>query len=183
MATYAQSAPSNRSGGTDVAAWALIALVVAMICAAAGWAIARQDNPGRDDLQRNAMLASQEGSLQGQADGYKVGAVAGRKEAALRNKQQADSARAAATRDGYDAGVLEGRNRAMARANGEPYFSSGAAAGGTLPGYEDILARLGGDVPGYSDSAYSSSGFGTTATTPYAANGSFGASMYDDYGF
>lgn len=191
MSTYAQTAPARRAGsggGTDVAAWALVAVIVAIVCAIAGWAIARQSNPGADDLRRSSYLAAQGGSLQGQQDGYRAGAVAGRTEAGLRAKQQSAMARAEATREGYAAGYDEGRNRAMARADGDSHIgtSSALGAGGAYPApdYRDILASGAfADVPGYADSAYSSSGFGSTATSPYAGGTGFGASSYGDVGF
>ncbi|MCW2956623.1 MAG: hypothetical protein JWO69_1492 [Thermoleophilia bacterium] len=181
-ATYAQPAPAKQ-GGTDVAAWALVAVIVALVCAVAGWAIARQDAPGRDDLQRNSWLAAQNGQAQGEQEGYRVGARAGRTEAALRAKQQSATARRTASTEGYQAGYQEGRSRAVARANGDPYFSSGNGSASTLPGYEEILARLGTDAPGYSDSAYASSGFGSSGTAPFAGSTGFGASTYSDQGW
>lgn len=182
MTTYQYAAPApTRSGGTDVAAWVLVALVVAAICAGAGWAIARQDAPGTSDIARNAELAARDGFARGESSGYGEGARLGRKQVAVRTRTQMAAERRQASREGYDAGFMEGRAKA-----GDPnaYVSSGAGAG-VYPaaGYEDILAAdlLGGDVAGFSDSAYDSLGFGTGTATPYLGSTSRGTSLGDDY--
>lgn len=166
-----QYAPSSSAakGGTDVAAWALVALVVAAVCATAGWAIASRDVLDRDDLARNTALAAQDGLLRGEAEGYRQGARQGRREATLRTRTQMNAERRQAARDGYQAGYDEGRAKA-----GDPFAFAGSTAGlstGAFPsaGYEDILAAglFGADAPGYSDSAYEAYGFGAGASTPY----------------
>lgn len=166
MTTYQHAAPAPK-GGTDVAAWALVALIVAAVCAAAGWAIASGDVLGREDLARNAALAAQDGAIRGESLGYGQGAAQGRREATLRTRTQVDNARRTASREGYAAGYAEGRAKA-----GDPnaYLNSTAGAG-VYPeaGYEDILAAglFGADAPGYSDSAFDSYGYGVGVTTPY----------------
>ncbi len=182
MTTYQYAAPAPaRSGGTDVAAWALVALVVAVVCAGAGWAIARQDNPGRDDVARNAELAARDGFTRGETAGYGEGARLGRKQVAVRTRAQMAAERRQAATEGYDTGFMEGRAKA-----GDPnaYVSSGAGAG-VYPaaGYEDLMSAdlFGSDVPGFSDSAYDSLGFGTGTSTPYLGTTSRGTSLGDDY--
>ncbi len=173
MTTYQHAAPAPaRSGGTDVAAWALVAVVVALICAAAGWAIARQDSPSGGDLQANAALASRDGFVRGERAGYGEGAALGRRQVAVRTKTQMAAERRQAAREGYDAGFAEGRTKA-----GDPdAFMYSSAGAGAYPsaGYEDILAAglFGSDAPGFSDSAYDSLGYGTGVTTPYLASSS-----------
>ncbi|MCW2920296.1 MAG: hypothetical protein JWL76_170 [Thermoleophilia bacterium] len=182
MTTYQYAAPAPaRSGGTDVAAWALVALVVATICAAAGWAIARQDTPGRDDVARNAELAAQDGFVRGETSGYGEGARLGRRQVAVRTRTEMAAERRQAAREGYDTGFMEGRSKA-----GDPNaFMNSTAGAGVYPaaGYEDILSAdlLGGDVPGFSDSGYDSLGFGAGTSTPYLGTTSRSTSVGDDY--
>jgi hypothetical protein len=182
MTTYQHTAPPAKSG-TDVAAWALVAIVVAIICAGAGWAIARNDTMGMDDLARATDLAARDGLARGEASGYGEGARLGRREASMRAKAQITSERRQAAREGYEAGWQEGRAKA-----GDPdaYLGTGGLVGGAYPsaGYEDVLAAglFGGDEPGYSTSAYDSLGYGAGASSPYV--GSYtGAttSLGDDY--
>lgn len=184
MTTYQYAAPAPaaaKSDGTDVAAWALVALVVALICAGAGWAIARHDVMGMDDIARSSDIAARNGVMRGEASGYADGAKLGRKEAAARTKATIAAERRAASHEGYDAGYMEGRAKA-----GDPdAFASGSSlAGGAYPtaGYEDILAAglFGGDAPGYSDSAYDSLGYGGGASSVYAGS-SAATSFGDDY--
>jgi hypothetical protein len=182
MTTYQHAAPApGRSGGIDVAAWALVALVVAVVCAGAGWALASRDVASPDDVARNTDLASREGLMRGAALGYRQGADQGRRQATLRTRAAITAERRAAARDGYSAGYAEGRSQA-----GDPdAFSTGTLGGaGAYPtaGYEDILASglFGGDAPGYSESAYDSLGYGTGATMPYL--GSTATSTVDTYG-
>jgi hypothetical protein len=182
MTTYQHAAPAPaRSGGTDVAAWAIVALVVAVICAGAGWAIARQDNPGEGDLQHSAQLASRDGFVRGEREGYGEGARLGRRQVALRTRTQMAAERRQAAREGYDTGFAEGRAKA-----GDPdAFMYSSAGAGAYPsaGYEDILAAdlFGGDAPGYSDSAYDSLGYGTGVTSPYlGTSAALGTSLGDD---
>lgn len=179
MATYPQTAPAPAR--TDVAAWALVAMIVALICAGAGWAIARNDVPGRDDLARTSDLAARDGLLRGQASGFTQGASLGRREAALQARSTMLAARQQAQREGYDAGYSSGRSKA-----GDPnaYLSSTLGAGGTYPsmGYEDVLANglFGSDAPGFSDSAYDSLGFGAGSSTPYLGAASIGGTSSGD---
>lgn len=167
MSTYHAAPASARPGGIDLAAWALVALIVAAVCAAAGWAIGSQGVLGHEDVTRGTALAAQEGLLRGEAVGYRQGATQGRREATLRTRTRIDAERRQAAREGYDAGYVQGRARA-----GDPDAYAGSTTGtGAYPaaGYEDILAAdlFGGDAPGYSDSAYDSYGYGTGVTTPY----------------
>ncbi|MBC7460998.1 MAG: hypothetical protein H7287_06515 [Thermoleophilia bacterium] len=191
MTTYTysqpQQAPAQQSGGTDVAAWALVALVVALICAAAGWAIARNDNPSRSEVGRTSELAAREAATRGETIGYRNGAASGRADNSLRTKLYAAQARASAQREGYTAGFGEGRTRAQSRASGfDSYGMSGLGSTGAYPSadYGDVLASGAfGDVPGYADSAYSGAGYGTTGVTPYGgASSTYGTSSGDDYG-
>lgn len=168
MNTHQFAAPAAK-GGTDVAAWALVALVVAAVCAFAGWAIAGRDVLDGDDLARNTVLAAQDGLVRGEAEGFRQGSRAGRREATLRTRTQVKSERAAAAREGYQAGYVAGRAKA-----GDPFAFAGSTAdlsSGAYPnaGYEEILAAglFGADAPGYSDSAYGSYGFGAGTSTPY----------------
>lgn len=183
MTTYQHAAPAPaRSGGTDVAAWALVALIVAAICAGAGWAIARQDAPSMDDVARNAELASRDGYMRGERSGYGEGASLGRRQVAVRTRTQIAAERTAAAREGYDAGFAEGRIKA-GDPNAFSYSTAGGAGAYPAAGYEDILAAdlFGGDVPGFSDSAYDSLGFGTGTSTPYLGTTSRETSLGDDY--
>lgn len=182
MTTYTATAPQPaKSGGTDVAAWALVAIVVALICAGAGWAIARNDVMGMDDLSRASDIAARDGLARGEASGYADGARLGRREAAAKAKLQISQERHAGAREGYDAGYQEGRAKA-----GDPdaYMSAGLP-GGAYPaaGYEDILASglFGGDEPGYSTSAYDSMGYGAGASSPYLGSNTSATSLGDDY--
>ncbi|MCW2928384.1 MAG: hypothetical protein JWM86_2352 [Thermoleophilia bacterium] len=181
MATYQHAAPApSRSSGTDVAAWALIALVVALICAGVGWAVARQDVPSRQDVAETSELAAREALVRGESTGFAAGARLGRNEAALKAKGSILAERRAATREGYDAGFQSGRSKA-----GDPdaYLSSTAGAGAyPSAGYEDILAAglFGADAPGFSDSAYDSLGYGAGVTSPYLGTTSRGTSLGDD---
>ena len=78
MSTYQMTAPAqSRPGGMDVASWALVAVVVAIICAGAGWAIAREAGPTQDDLALSADLAGREGRIRGESSGYADGAKLG----------------------------------------------------------------------------------------------------------
>lgn len=182
MTTYTHTAPATKSGGTDVAAWALIALVVALICAGAGWAIARNDTMGTDDLARATDLAARDGLARGEASGYSEGARLGRREASFRAKAQITAERRQAAREGYEAGWMEGRVKA-----GDPdaFLGTGSLAGGAYPaaGYEDVLAAglFGGDEPGFSTSAYDSLGYGAGASSPYLGSSSGATSLGDDY--
>lgn len=187
MTTYQYAAPAPaRSGGTDVAAWALIALVVALICAGAGWAIARNDTMGIDDLARSSDLAARDGFMRGEGTGYTEGAKLGRKEASVRAKAQIAAERRQASTEGYDQGFMAGRAKA-----GDPdaYLHGGTGlAGGAYPsaGYEDVLAAglFGGDAPGYSTSAYD--GYGAGAVSPYTGSGiatSIGDDSQGGYGY
>lgn len=192
MTTYTYSQPQQapaQQSGPDVAAWALVALVVALICAAAGWAIARNDAPSRNEVARTAELAAREASVQGEQIGYRNGAATGRAENALRTKYAVAQAKQQGTADGYGAGYTEGRSRAQARQYGLSSYGLGGSLGaaGAYPsaGYEDILASGAfNDVPGYASSAFDSAGYGTTST-PYAASGlsSYGTGYGDDYGY
>lgn len=181
MATYQHAAPAPvRSGGTDVAAWALIALVVAVICAGVGWAVARQDTPSRQDIAETSELAAREALVRGEYKGFAAGSRLGRNEAALRAKGSVLAEKRAATREGYNAGYQSGRMKA-----GDPDAFLGSTAGaGAYPsaGYEDVLAAglFGADAPGFSDSAYDSLGYGVGATSPYLGTTSRGTSLGDD---
>ncbi len=185
MTTYQHAAPAPaRSGGTDVAAWALVAIIVAAVCAFAGWAIARQDVLGHDDIARNAALAGQEGFVRGEATGYSQGARQGRREATARTNAQVGAARRQASREGYQAGYAEGRAKA-----GDPEaFLTGMYGGGAgaypAAGYEEILAAglFGADAPGFSDSAFDSYGYGSGISTDYVAPaGVLPTSLGDSY--
>jgi hypothetical protein len=167
MTTHQYAAPAAGKGGTDVAAWALVALIVAVVCAFAGWAVASGQVLSQDDLARNAALAAQDGLVRGEAEGYRQGATQGRRESALRTRTRIDAERREAAREGYAAGYQQGRALA-----GDPnaFLASTAGAGAYPPaGYEDILAAglFGPDAPGYSDSAYDAYGYGIGVTTPY----------------
>ena len=182
MTSYQYAAPAPaRSGGTDVAAWALVALVVATICAGAGWAIARQDSPSTGDIARNAELAARDGFTRGESSGYGEGARLGRKQVAVRTRAQMAAERRQGASEGYSTGFVEGRAKA-----GDPnaYMNSTAGAG-VYPaaGYEDLISAdlLGSDVAGFSDSAYDSAGFGTGTSTPYLGSTSRETSLGDDY--
>jgi hypothetical protein len=172
---YAAAPAPAKSGNTDVAAWALVAVIVALICAGAGWAIARQDTPGRGELTREADLAARTGLQNGSAAGYRQGAAAGRREAALRARTQMQAARSQASTEGYDAGYQAGRSRA-----GDPFAFSSATgvpgSSGAFPadGFEDVLASglFGDDLS--TTSAYDASGFGSSASTPYLGTTSAG---------
>ena len=183
MSTYQQhAAPAPvRSGGTDVAAWALVAIVVALICGGAGWAIARQDTPGSADVARNAELAAREGLMRGEAAGFGEGARLGRREVALTTRTRLAAERRQAARGGYDIGYSEGRMKA-----GDPNaFSTAGMGTGTFPsaGYEDVLATslLGSEAPGFSDSAYDALGYGSATSAPYLGSTSRATSLGDDY--
>jgi len=192
MTTYTYSQPQQapaQQSGPDVAAWALVALVVALICAAAGWAIARNDAPSRNDVARSAELAAREASVAGESIGYRNGAATGRAENALRTKLAVAQAKQQGSADGYGAGYVEGRSRAQSRQFGLGGYGLGSSLGtsGAYPsaGYEDILASGAfSDVPGYSSSTYDAAGYGATST-PYPATGlsSLGTSYGDDYGY
>lgn len=183
MVSYQTAHAPARSGGIDVAAWALVALIVALVCAAAGWAIARQSTPSTGDVARNGNLSARTGQLRGEAVGFSQGAKLGRREAALRARTQMSAERRTAAREGYEAGYAEGRMKA-----GDPdaYMSSsmGASADGGYPasGYEDVLANelLASDAPGYSDSAYDSLGYGASASTPYISSSAATTSPGDE---
>jgi hypothetical protein len=184
MTTYTATAPQPVKHGTDVAAWALVALVVALICAGAGWAIARNDVMGMDDLSRATDIAARDGLTRGEASGYSDGAKLGRREASFKAKAQITGARQQASREGYDAGYQEGRAKA-----GDPdaYLGMGGLSTGAYPaaGYEDVLAAglFGGDEPGYSTSAYDSLGYGAGASSPYLNSYSSATSLGDDLGY
>ncbi|MCW2924275.1 MAG: hypothetical protein JWM98_1679 [Thermoleophilia bacterium] len=186
MSTYqvAAPAPSRSSGGVDVAAWALVALVVAVVCAGAGWAIARQDSPGTADVARTADLAGRDGLVRGQQSGYVQGADQGRREAALRAKGEVATARQQASRDGYQAGYDAGRQR-----NDPGYVPSASTfgAGADASSLPDPLETggLGADVPGYSTSAFDGYGYGASAQAPYTGTsaGITGNSPGDDLGY
>jgi hypothetical protein len=185
MSTYQYAAPAPaKTGGTDVAAWALVALVVALICAGAGWAIARNDVMGMDDLSRATDVAARDGLARGESSGYSEGARLGRKEAAMRGKAQISGERRQAAREGYEAGYQEGRAKA-----GDPdaFMGTTGLAGGAYPsaGYEDVLSAglFGGDEPGFSTSAYDSMGYGSGASSPYLGTGTGATSIGDDFGY
>lgn len=172
MSTHQYAAPATaRSGDVDVAAWALIAVIVAMICGVAGWAIASNDVFSDDDVARRSTLAAQDGLMRGQAVGFAQGAKQGRREAALTTRTRIAAERQQAAREGYEAGYQTGRARA-----GDPDAFLGSTTGtGAYPsaGYEDVLAAglFGADAPGFSSSAYDGSGFGAGATAPYFGAG------------
>lgn len=181
MATYQPYAQQTPRRSADLAAWALVAIVVAILCAAAGWAIARQTVLGDDDVARVSELAARNGVVNGERSGYADGAKLGRKEAALRARTQIDAARREAARTGYDAGFAAGRARA-----GDPdaYTYSTAGAGATAgSAFDDAAAAdlLASDVPGFSDSAFDSLGYGSGATQPYLGAASRGTGLGDDY--
>jgi hypothetical protein len=188
MSTYQYAAPAPaRRGGVDVAAWALVALIVAAVCAFAGWALARGDSPSRDEVYRDAALASQEGLQRGQSLGISQGARQGRREASARANAQVSAARQQASREGYDAGYADGRSKA-----GDPdaYVNStaGLGASGAYPAadYSDVLAAglFGGDAPGYSTSAFDAYGYGVGSTTPYIGSTTpLTTSLGDDLGY
>lgn len=185
MSTY-QPVPTTPSrSGTDVAAWALVALVVALVCASAGWAIARQDVPSSAEVTRTSALAAREASVRGMRDGYGQGAAAGRRQASLQSQLEQLRQRGSASRDGWSAGYQDGRSRAAAL-RGDDADLFGMPSTGAYPslGYEDVLsAGLFGDVPGFADSAFTGYGYGTGSTTPYAA-AAFGPTSYgDDFGY
>jgi hypothetical protein len=173
---------SARSGDLDVAAWALVAVIVAVICGIAGWAIASNDVLGSDEVARNASLASQDGLMRGQSVGFTQGAGQGRREATLTTKTRMAAERQQAAREGYEAGYQSGRAKA-----GDPDAFMGSTTGtGTYPsaGYEDVLAAglFGADAAGFSDSAYDSQGFGAGSTTPYLGSSAAATtSPGDDY--
>ena len=182
MSAYQMTAPAPRSDNTDAAAWALVAVVVALVCAGAGWAIARQDAPSQADVATEVELAGRESAQRGQRFGYQDGARLGRREAQLTGRTQVLAARRQGTTEGYAEGYREGRSQA-----GDPdAFMTGGlggAASNPLPGYEDVLRSGlfgGGDEPGYSSSAYDAYGYGSTATTPYVGSAA-STSAGDDY--
>lgn len=166
---YAAPAPAPaRSGGTDLAAWAVVAIVVAIVAAGAGYVVARQDTPGAGDVARSSDLAARTGFARGERSGYADGTRLGRSEANAKVRARVAAERAAATREGYQAGYENGRARA-----GDPNAlpTGGFGATGTYPsmGYEDVLAAdlFGSDAPGYSDSAFETMGYGTSAVAPF----------------
>lgn len=176
MYAYQQPAPAavgSRTGGLDVTAWALVALVVAVVCGAAGWAIASQDVLGRDDLANETQLAAREGAARGMTDGYSQGAKSGRAEAGLRARLDLQQTKRSAAQEGYQAGFGDGRSRAAARA-GDPdaMFGMSSTTSGAYPSmdYSDVLASgLFGDEPGYSTSAFGEFGYGTGSSVPYGS--------------
>ncbi len=186
MNTYQTAVPAPaRSEGHDVAAWALVALIVAAVCAFAGWALARNDSPSQSDVQRSAALASQEGLQRGQALGISQGTKQGRIQAAARVRTQVSAARGQAKSEGYAAGYAAGRSQA-----GDPdaYLNSTAGIGGSgaypAADYSDVLAAglFGGDAAGFGTSAYDAYGYGANSSTPYIGSTTpLSASLgYDD---
>jgi type II secretory pathway pseudopilin PulG len=187
--TYPQQAPQQKAG-TDVAAWALVALVVAVICAAAGWAIARNGSPSRTDVARTSELAAREAAARGATVGYRSGAAAGRRETLLRTQLLKQQAASAATAEGYSTGFTDGRSRAQARAYGLDGLGLGGVPASSYPSVDstDLLASGafgGGDLLGADSSAYSSLGYGSGVSAPYvSSSGVLGAtSAGDSYGY
>lgn len=188
MSTFQQTGPRAHRAPTDLTAWAVVALVVAVACAVLGWAIARQSTPSRDDLDRSAQMAARAGAINGERTGYSTGAAAGRRDAGLRTKLQVAQARQAASREGYDAGFGAGRARAAARA-GDPdagFYGPTTPTDAAYPsaGYEDLLASGWGgtpiaDEPGYSTSAYAGYGYGSGALLP-SQSGVYSAGIAGD---
>lgn len=186
MHAYQQTpAPATAArSGTDVAAWALVALIVAIVCAGAGWAVARQDAPSSEDVAREAELAARESATRGMRSGYSQGADLGRREASFRARLSMLENRRSAAQSGWSAGYAEGRSRAASRAGDEEGLFGGASLpGGAYPalGYEDVLASgMFGDAPGFSDSAYSSFGYGGGVSTPWTSTGAYGGTSRGD---
>jgi hypothetical protein len=173
MATYQQQSMTPAKGGTDIAAWGIIAIIVAVICAAAGWAFARQQAPSRNDLVRAEILSSRSGAVNGERSGYNDGFANGRSIAKAKAAAQVQLAKRSAQAEGWTAGYAAGQARAEARANGGDALMLGSMGAMTSPYTSaDILSSgLFDDAPGYSDSAYSTYGYGSTALTPDAASG------------
>ncbi|MCW2949087.1 MAG: hypothetical protein JWN41_100 [Thermoleophilia bacterium] len=186
--TYAQQTPQQQSGSTDVAAWALVAVVVAAVCAGAGWAIARNASPSHTDVAQTADLAAREAAARGATAGYRSGAASGRAETALRTKLLKQQAADAAQYQGYANGFTDGRSRARARSYGIDGYAGGPVSTYSSLDATDMLASggLGSDVSGYSDSAFSAYGAGASvsSTSPYSAVPSMlgGTSSGDSYG-
>jgi hypothetical protein len=183
MSTHQYAAPASaRSSDTDVAAWALVAVIVALICALAGWAIASNDVLGQDEVARSATLAARDGLMRGQSVGFTQGSNQGRRETTLTTRTRINAERQQAAREGYEAGYQTGRAKA-----GDPdAFLGSTTSTGAFPsaGYEDVLAAglFGADAPGFSSSAYDAQGFGSGATMPYLGAGStLATSPGDDY--
>lgn len=126
---------ARPAAGSDAATWLLIAIVVAMIAAGAGWLVARQSSPSWNDLEAYSALAQRDGMLAGQQRGYASGARIGRREASLERRLQTLRERPAAYTRGWRAGVDQGRTMARARAGygvsptlgGDDYASSALA--------------------------------------------------------
>jgi hypothetical protein len=174
MYAYPQTAPAvqqpgRSNNGIDVASWALVALIVAILCAVVGWFIASHGVLGRGDVQTQAQLAAREGAARGVQDGYGQGAAQGRRQAALRAQLNLAQTKRSAAQDGYSAGFNAGRERAAARA-GESMFGAGMSTYGAYPPQDstDLMASgLFDDEPGFASSAYDEFGYGTSTGSAY----------------
>lgn len=179
MYAYQQYAPTQqtRRSGIDAASWALIALVVALICAGAGWAIASKRVMSQGELQDQSILASREGAARGMQDGYRDGAKVGRREEGLRARLDLQRSKRGAVQDGFNTGFNDGRARTEARSSGFDALAMSSLGSYPSMGYSDALSSgLFDDEPGYSTSSYSSYGYGANVGSTYATSGSSYAS-------
>lgn len=171
MYAYQQAAPAPQNkNGVDVAAWALVALIVALLCGAVGWFVASNDVLGRGDMQEQAELAAREGAARGVRAGYSQGAKQGRQQAGLQAQLSIAQGKRTAADEGYSAGYSTGRSRAEARRNG--YSTGMMSSYDAYPAqdYSDVLSSsLLNDEPGYSTSAFDEFGYGTSAGSAYGA--------------
>ena len=172
MYAYPQTAAApSRSNGMDVTAWALVALIVAIICAGVGWFAASQDVLGNGDVQTQAELASREAAAAGVQSGYKAGAAQGRREAGLQAQLKLAQTKRSAAQEGFTNGFSDGRQRAAARSNGiNSTFGMTSYDSYSLDTYTDPYATgLFDDAPGYSSSAYDEFGYGLSGGSVYGS--------------
>jgi hypothetical protein len=111
MAAYSHSVAPAPRAGTDVATWALVALVVALIAGAGGWAIGHVATPTRSEAQIASQTAYQTAHQRGLELGRKTGARYGRKEAKLKRQQMVAKQGQVAYTKGYQSGVKAGKHQ------------------------------------------------------------------------
>lgn len=94
-----------QRSSTDTTTWALVAVVVAVIFAAGGWAIARIGQPSQNDLEFVQGVAYQHARARGRENGYRKGVRQGRRESSLQTKLQMQHAGTKAYDKGYQRGM------------------------------------------------------------------------------
>jgi hypothetical protein len=167
----------NTNSSDERITWALVALIVVLLAAGAGWAIASSTETTWGDLDSTARLAEREGAVEGRQGGFARGAKLGRKEARMNGKMQVLQNRQQAFSKGWADGFRQGRERALARRNSDSMFTFGMA-GYPDAGYEDVSLSADSLLGDVSTPSMASTSLDSTYGTSGLADYYGGSSLY-----